>query len=462
MTAHAIILVAGAVIPLLALARWRPASIRRPAWWAALLYALQLGIAAVWIPSEISDPLIFGAIPIPSTIPEQTARLATVLFPACLCAWLALTPALDPRTHETAAAKEAFEPPSSAERLLLAMALGLVACGLLLLLSAVPLTETGLWALVTDPGATTSRRESTFKLLPSGLAKTVYGHATTVGMPLAMAMIVARRWFADRFADLVFRSMIAGLVLIAASLSGARSPAAQLLILAGLVVFVVAPPTPRLGRMVGIGGVALLIVLMLTVVIASAQSTSALPDRTAALSYWVARRAFSVPFQTGLWHLQYVAEHGVWNADGIYLPLRTSLGGEYADPSTVVGRWYATEVLAKPELSTTMNTSDLFTMMSATSIRIGFVLAFGLIVLADIMAATSIRARGAIGIALTTIVTWLAARSANGHFTGPLVSWAEIAVLALVALSIGTAIDRGRHPRSESVSPSGSPTSPGR
>ncbi|MGA0420011.1 MAG: hypothetical protein ACO3P9_08265 [Phycisphaerales bacterium] len=46
MTAFGIILILGGLLPLLALARWRPSSLRRPTWWAGLLYLLQLGIAA--------------------------------------------------------------------------------------------------------------------------------------------------------------------------------------------------------------------------------------------------------------------------------------------------------------------------------------------------------------------------------------------------------------------------------
>jgi hypothetical protein len=462
MTAFGIILILGGLLPLLALARWRPSSLRRPTWWAGLLYLLQLGIAAAWIPSEIESPLVSGSVAIESRIPEQAARLATVSFPACLCLWIVLTPMLDPRPRRTDPEPADGERPATAEVLLLAAALSLVGLGVLSLLSAVSLTDTGLWALLTDPASTVERREATFKLLPSGLVKTIYGHATTVGMPLSVALLVSRRWLSPPALDASLRTGLVALILLAGSLSGARSPAAQLLILAGLVVFIVGPQTPRLGRMMAIGGVALGIVLLLTVVIASAQSTAALTDRVASLAFWVGRRAFSVPFQTGLWHLQYVAEHGSWSFDGIYLPLRTAFGGEYADPGSMVGRWYAREILGRPDLSTTMNTSDLFTMMSATSLGVGLVFSAGLLCLADLLATVARRATGTIGVAMTAILVWLAARSANSYFTGGLMSWLEIAALSLMAMTIGAAIDRARRGPRPTVRSAGPLESPER
>jgi hypothetical protein len=226
MTAFGIILILGGLLPLLALARWRPSSLRRPTWWAGLLYLLQLGIAAAWIPSEIESPLVSGSVAIESRIPEQAARLATVSFPACLCLWIVLTPMLDPRPRRTDPEPADGERPATAEVLLLAAALSLVGLGVLSLLSAVSLTDTGLWALLTDPASTVERREATFKLLPSGLVKTIYGHATTVGMPLSVALLVSRRWLSPPALDASLRTGLVALILLAGSLSGARSPAA--------------------------------------------------------------------------------------------------------------------------------------------------------------------------------------------------------------------------------------------
>lgn len=181
-------------------------------------------MAAALVPSELAEPLLSGSIRVDSAYPEIVAPLTGVCFPLVIATWIALTPQLDLSPSRSSPAETAR--PRSSERVALVIALLVSAFGVGALLIAVPLSESGLWALFTDPASTVERREATFKLLPSGLVKTIYGHATTVGMPLSVVLLVSRRWFSPPVLDASLRVDLVASILLAGSFSGARSPAA--------------------------------------------------------------------------------------------------------------------------------------------------------------------------------------------------------------------------------------------
>lgn len=407
----------------------RSASLRRPSFWLATLFLLQISWAAATVPSELSAPLVSGSIRVDSAFPEFTARLAAVCFPLVIAAWLALTPQLDPSPSPLAAG--ATDRPSPAERLALLATLAASALGIGVLLIAVPLSETGLWAAFESPEALASRRETTFKLLPSALVKSAYGNAMTVAIPLAVALLASRRWFADRAVDLAFRTIAIAGLLLGASLSGARSNAAFLVILMGLVLLV-RGPLPRLRTVAIAGGIGLAIVALMSV-LPWLMSTGGLPATAADSAFWIARRAFSLPFQTGLWHLHYAATHGAWGFDGFYIPLRSTLGGEYADPATVVGRWYAAGVLGRPELSTTMNSSVLWISMASFGSAAGFMLAAALVLASDMAARCTRALPGSLGTAMLALLIWQTSFGVHNELVGRLFAWMQQAFIVLAA-----------------------------
>jgi hypothetical protein len=425
-------LAAVATVALALLALLRSASLRRPSFWLATLFLLQISWAAAVVPSELAEPLLSGSIRVDSAFPEFAARLAGVCFPLVVATWIALTPQLDPSPSPSSPAEAAR--PSSAERLALAVALLVSAIGVGALLAAVPLSETGLWAAFESPEALAARRETTFKLLPSAMVKAAYGNASTVAIPLAIALLVARRWLADRAADLTIRGvLIVGLVL-GASLSGARSNAAFLVILMGLVLLV-RGPLPRLRTVAIAGGTGLAIVALMSV-LPWLMSTGGLPATAADSAFWIARRAFSLPFQTGLWHLHFAATHGPWGFDGFYIPLRTTLGGEYADPATVVGRWYAADVLGRPELTTTMNSSVLWISMASFGTAVGFALASALAFTCDLLARCTRGLSGSLGPALLALLIWQTTYGIHGELVGRLFAWVQQGFIVLAAMLI--------------------------
>ncbi|MGA1466549.1 MAG: hypothetical protein ACO38V_02830 [Phycisphaerales bacterium] len=224
--------------------------------------------------------------------------------------------------------------------------------------------------------------------------------------------------------------LIAGLVL-GASLSGARSNAAFLVILMGLVLLV-RGPLPRLRTVAIAGGTGLAIVALMSV-LPWLMSTGGLPATAADSAFWIARRAFSLPFQTGLWHLHFAATHGPWGFDGFYIPLRTTLGGEYADPATVVGRWYAAGVLGRPELSTTMNSSVLWISMASFGTAIGFVLASALAFTCDLLARCTRGLSGSLGPALLALLIWQTSFGVHNELVGRLFAWMQQAFIVLAA-----------------------------
>lgn len=424
------ILAALATIALGSLALLRPASLRRPSFWLATLFLLQISWAAAIVPSELSDPLVSGSTRVASASPEFVARLAGVCFPLAIAMWLALTPPLDPGRWPDP--PPGIDEPSASERATLAVAIALSAVGVAALLSVVPISETGLWGAFESPDAMAARRESTFKLLPSAGIKAAYGFATTVAIPLAVALLASRRWLRDRGADLGFRVVVIALLVIAASLSGARSTAAFLVILIGFVMLV-RGPLPRLRTIAIAGGTGLALVALMSV-LPWLLSAGGLPGTSADSAFWIARRAFSLPFQTGLWHLHYAATHGHWGFDGFYIPLRTSLGGEYADPSTVVGRWYAASILGRPELTTTMNTSVLWMAMASFGAAAGFILATVLALASDLAARIPRRLPGALGPTLLALLVWQVAFGVHSELVGRLFSWGQQFGLALTAV----------------------------
>lgn len=410
----------------------RRATLRRPSFWLAALFLLQISWAAATVPSELSDPLLTGSSRVASAFPEFTARIAAVCFPLAIAAWIALTPQLDPSRSPDLPTR--IDQPSAAERATLAIAIGLSAIGVGALLSVVPLSETGLWAAFESPEAMAARREATFKLLPSASIKAAYGLAITVAIPLAVALLASRRWFRDHAADLGLRTAMLALLVLAASLSGARSTAAFLVILIGFVMLV-RGPLPRLRTIAIAGGLGLALVASMSV-LPWLLSTGGLPGTSADSAFWIARRAFSLPFQTGLWHLHYAATHGGWGFDGFYIPLRTSLGGAYADPATVVGRWYAASVLGRPELTTTMNTSVLWMSMASFGAATGFLIAIVLAAAADLAARIPKRLPGALGPALLALLVWQTSFGVHGEMVGRYFAWAQQLAITLAAVLV--------------------------
>ena len=425
-------LAAIATIAIGSLALLRRACLRRPSFWLATLFLLQISWAAATVPSELSEPLVSGSVRVASAFPELVARLAGVCFPLAIATWIALTPQLDPSRSPDPTA--GIDWPSAAERATLAVALALSAAGVAALLSVVPISETGLWGAFESPEAMAARRETTFKLLPSPAIKAAYGFATTVAIPLAVALLASRRWLRDRAVDLGVRALLIATLVLAASLSGARSTAAFLVILIGFVMLV-RGPLPRLRTIAIAGGTGLALVALMSV-LPWLLSAGGLPGTSADSAFWIARRAFSLPFQTGLWHLHYAETYGAWGFDGFYIPLRTSLGGEYADPATVVGRWYATGILGRPELTTTMNTSVLWMAMASFGAAVGFLLAMALALASDFAARISTKLPGSLGPALLALLVWQVAFGVHSELVGRLFSWGQQFGLALAAVMI--------------------------
>ena len=434
------ILAAIATISLGSLALLRRASLRRPSFWLATLFLLQISWAAATVPSELSEPLISGSARVASAFPEFVARFAGVCFPLAIASWIACTPQLDPGRWPDP--PQAIDAPSAAERATLAVAIGLSVIGVGALLTVVPLSETGLWGAFESPEAMAARRETTFKLLPSPAIKAAYGFATAVAIPLAVALLASRRWLRDRAVDLGVRALLIATLVLAASLSGARSTAAFLVILIGFVMLV-RGPLPRLRTIAIAGGTGLALVALMSV-LPWLLSAGGLPGTSADSAFWIARRAFSLPFQTGLWHLHYAETHGAWGFDGFYIPLRTSLGGEYADPATVVGRWYATGILGRPELTTTMNTSVLWMAMASFGAAAGFLFATVLVLASDLAARISTRLPGALGPALLALLVWQVAFGVHNELVGRSFAWAQQLAIALAATLVCDLASRAR------------------
>jgi hypothetical protein len=212
--------------------------------------------------------------------------------------------------------------PAPVRRMLRRRAIRLLALCIVLVvayyLSIVPFARTGLYAVFFDPSASAVARQTSLALLDAPLLQYSYSFVPTVFAPLMAVLLAAalgRSLLELRpIASLALLLALAG-VLVASSLTGARSLAATI-VLAVVLAWLLRKKLPFNPLYAGILGVVVLAVpVVLTIFREGRTPDVAMFGRY--LQSLVLDRIFWAPLETGLWFAQYVQHHGLFGIAAI-------------------------------------------------------------------------------------------------------------------------------------------------
>ena len=207
-------------------------------------------------------------------------------------------------------------------------------------LSQVPFRETGLYAILFDPASSTVARERSLKSLDSGFLRYAYSFTISSFAPLLAALLWTRWIYCSRKARfwklLQVLPMIA-IILVATSLSGARSFAVTVLVCLGFV-WAFARGFP-LNPLYAIGG---LFVSLISPVLISIYREGEVYSTEKFFEYFfgpIFGRVFHMPMETGLFYTHYAQTNGFLGVGAIER-LATVMGIEYFNAPHELGVLY--------------------------------------------------------------------------------------------------------------------------
>lgn len=235
-----------------------------------------------------------------------------------------------------------------------------VALMTVLYLVYVPFYQTGLWTIFTDYKNAAQARENSLKLLDNIFIKYGYSFVMTVFAPLLSVLIFNRLRYSLKKRMLIksARDMVVlfGL-LVAVSLTGARSPAAYIILVIcfSFLLKKGLPINP------------LYIVLTFFLVLSLPTFLTLLREgKILSISlFWqylssgILNRVFHVPMLTGLWHVHYAQNEGFIGIAGIP-KLATLFGTEPINMANLIGVAYTNSTIE----SVSSNTCYLFSYYS--------------------------------------------------------------------------------------------------
>ncbi len=210
-----------------------------------------------------------------------------------------------------------------------------------------PLSSTGLYAIVTDPVWLDANqvREESMKLLDNPVPRYAYSFAANVFAPLLAAF--AALPLADDLRQRRFLRAAAGaalllFVLVTVSLTGARANAAMVLlvVLAALALRAGLPIRPL--WYLGAGFAVLALPTLLTVLREGQPLSLSIFWRY--LTTGIAQRVFVMPMQMGLWHVDYAQRNGFFGIAGVQR-LAGWFDVEFVNVANVVANVYSPSVL---------------------------------------------------------------------------------------------------------------------
>jgi hypothetical protein len=239
----------------------------------------------------------------------------------------------------------------------IALLLLCVAVGAVVFLSYVPIRQTGLYAILSNPSMAALAREDSLKLLPSALVRYLYNFLVAAFCPITAVLLSTSFLGAVRRLRIAAMAAILGAIgglLAFASLTGARSYPAAILLAMVLAWLLQQGLRVRLLAWVVPGMLCVLAIPVTLTVLREGHALTAgsffLYLRTGIL-----QRLFFIPMQTGLWHVHYAETSGLIGIAGIP-KLAALMNVDAINVANLIARLYTHTTVAS-ELA---NTSYVF------------------------------------------------------------------------------------------------------
>jgi hypothetical protein len=357
------------------LAALKPHLAIRPSFFVGGLMVLLLSWPAVLV-DDVAQAVYMKATNYHGFSRIDELRFLIAVFPVFILAWLGLSPGLNRRARRLyqdgreLGLRGLFSRRSYAVWFVLTAGL---AAYLAWFFSVRPLWETGLWALIFDPKNYAQAREASGAELPSTVLK--YAQAIMQSAVLPALFILTwqmklpgwKRW--PKYLFLL-------LVLLAASLTGARSIAAALIFAAAMAYLLL--------RGLRKGLVALVLVAVVGVfIIAVITNRFDTVDFASNLKGVVYSRLGRAPFTTGPMALHYAEKQFPGGLDGANIrPWRLLTGGRHVTLSNDAYNHYFPW---SPIKSGTLNTCFVFAFQAGLGLYPGWLLALAAIGLLDFL-----------------------------------------------------------------------------
>jgi hypothetical protein len=224
----------------------------------------------------------------------------------------------------------------------------------------VPFAQTGLYSIITNPAASAETRESSLKLISNPYVRYSYSFLVNAFAPM-LAVLLLLFWEQERRRKNRFLSLSAILVfaylLFMVSLTGARAPAATLLLTIFLALYLKRGLPLRFSYVV----VGFLLILIPPVILTILREGQVI-NLGLFFQYFrgsIFQRLFVIPMEVGLYHVHYAQTHGLFGIAAI--PRLAALAG--IQPVNVANLIYST-YYNYPLASGIANTSYVFSYYS--------------------------------------------------------------------------------------------------
>ncbi|MFH1263129.1 MAG: hypothetical protein V1495_06770 [Pseudomonadota bacterium] len=231
--------------------------------------------------------------------------------------------------------------PSSSRSIMLLLA-SLLVLGVGYYLSYVPLSQTGLWVIFTDPVSSVMAREESLKLLENVLPAYIYSLTVSSVIPLLsvfFAMELFRNFGRRRFAVFVVYFGLLAIVGVLASLTGARSSLVTVILVVIFTRLWMKQLSMNVAKIALLLALALIPAVLLSLLregVEYSEFNSLLGEYFGSL----VERTFITPYVVGLWYLYHAQMFGPVGLASIP-KLATLLGIPPIDLPNVIGLIYA-------------------------------------------------------------------------------------------------------------------------
>jgi hypothetical protein len=361
------------------LAALKPYLVLRPSFFVGGLMVLLLSWPAVVV-DDVAQAVYMRAVNYHGFSRIDELRFLIVVFPVFILAWLGLSPGLNRRARRLyqegreLGLRGRFSRRSYAVWVVLTAGLAVY---LAWFFSVRPLWETGLWAIIFEPGNYGQARQASGAELPSTGLKYVQVIMQSAVLPALFVLTWQMRlpgwkcW--PKYLFLL-------LVLLAASLTGARSSAVIVIFAVGLAYLLLH------GQRKGLAALALVVVIgvfIIAVISYHSHRGSPLHGFNSVLKGVVYSRMFSIPFTSGPMVLNYAEKQLPGGLDGANIrPWRLLTGGGHVNLSNEAYNHYFPWHTFN---SGSLNTCFVFDFQAGLGLYPGWLLALAAIGLLDFL-----------------------------------------------------------------------------
>ncbi len=363
----------------------RPSLMLRPSMFFVMVMLVIINIAAAFV-----DKTTYSTMP-----GIDQLRLTTILFPFPVLAWVLATPFLSSTTASiygecrgTASTAFRFQRREAWIAAIFTIVALFVAAGYLV---TVPLGQTGLWALLSDPANTAQAREMSVKGVSNPLVTYAYTFFRASFAPVLIVLLVYGLSWRMPFRSILLLGTIL-LCIVIVALEGARMPIAMLLLAVGFAWLLLRGISRGSIVFAAVVACSLAIILSLTLL---RESEHRGPSRDLSMyTEPLVDRAFVVPFETGARSMFYSYDHGS-TGTRTTRPAAVVANEEYINlPLTVYRRHYPFGL----EYGS-INTCFLFDLQVSAGLWGGWWLSLVGLCLLDLLPYLFLRARGLVLVA---------------------------------------------------------------